>query len=274
MLDMGAFRTSFKLFRLARQGRGLRNFCLAYLCVGLGVMGSHSRWVRKLFINAIALFSRSKHICLYLKVYGKPITITMRRGNESDYLVAGELVAGGYSFPTDKHIVPTAIFDGGANIGIFALQACARFPGLPLKCYEPDAANIEQLKLNLANNGIHGDIVPKALWSETAELFYHPRMSYTGFVSREKSEWPISCELPQLPDGTWLKLDIEGAEHEVLPALLRSGAKPAIITMEIHDFLERGEALMNVLRQYGYTIEGPNSPEAEAHCVSICAYKL
>src|SRR5579859_6501850 len=142
---MSAFRTSFKLFRLARQGRGFKNFCLAYLCVGLGVMGSHRRWMRKLFINAIELFSRSKQICMCLEVCGKPIAITMRRGNESDYLVAGELVAGGYSFPMDKHIVPTAIIDGGANIGVFALQASARFPGLPLKCYEPDAANIEQL---------------------------------------------------------------------------------------------------------------------------------
>lgn len=194
----------------------------------------------------------------------------MRCGNEADYLVVGELVMGGYQMPVGKTVKPSAILDCGANIGVFALQAYATFPDLPVKCYEPDSANVKQLKLNLASNGIQADIVSKAVWSETAQLFFHPGASYTGFVSRDKSEWPISCELPKVPENCWLKLDIEGAEYEVLPALLRNGSNPVLISMEIHDFSRRGQALMDLLSQHGYGIEGSFKPDAP--CVNVVAY--
>jgi len=195
----------------------------------------------------------------------------MRKGNEADYLVAGELVAGGYPLPSGNYLAPTAIVDGGANIGVFAVQAAARFPNLPLRCYEPDAANIEQLQLNLKKNDISADIVAKGLWFESAELFFHPGLSYTGFVSPESSPYPISCELPQVPDGCWLKLDIEGAEYEVLPALLRQGARPTIISLEIHDFSRHGNDLLELLRQHGYSIQGTFG--LNDLCATVCAYK-
>lgn len=268
---MSALKTSAKLFCFARQGRELRDVCLAFLCAGLGVMGHYRQNTRKFFLRAINFFACSGQVRLRLRVSGKPLVINMRCGDEADYLVVGELVMGGYPLPVGKHAVPTAILDGGANIGVFALQASARFPDLPIKCYEPDAANVKQLKLNLADNGMKAEIIQKALWSETAELFFHPGMSFTGFVSRDKSEWPISCELPDVPDGCWLKLDIEGAEYEVLPALLRNGAKPALISMEIHDFCGRGKGLMDLLNQHGYKVEGPVN--AEEFCATVVAYK-
>ena len=268
---MSALGTSFKLLRLARQGCTIRDSCLAFLCAAVGVMGPHRRRLRSLFIRAISLYSRAGQLCLRLKVCGRVMEISMRSGNEADYLVTGELVAGGYLFPVGNHLAPTAIVDGGANIGTFALQAAARFPSLPLRCYEPDAANIEQLRINLRRNGIAAEIVPKALWSEAGELFFHPGLSYTGFVSPEPSPHAMSCELPQIPDGCWLKLDIEGAEYEVLPALLRQGAEPAIISLEVHDFSRRGNGLLDVLRQHGYSIHG--SFKHTDLCVTVCAYK-
>jgi FkbM family methyltransferase len=268
---MSGLKTSLKLLRLARQGCSLRDWCLAFLCLAVGVMGSHRRRLRHLFVKAISLYSQAGEVCLHFKLYGRMMEINMREGNEADYLVAGELIAGGYILPIDKRFVPTAIVDGGANIGTFALQASARFPNVALKCYEPDPANLEQLRLNLARNGIKAEIVPKALWSENTELFFHADLSYTGFVSPESSSHPISCELPQIPDGCWLKLDIEGAEYEVLPALLRQQARPAIISLEIHDFVQRGNGLLAALRQHGYSIHG--SFKRTDLCVTVCAYK-
>jgi FkbM family methyltransferase len=267
---MSALRTSSKLFSLARQGSSLKDCCLAFLCAGLGVIGRHRRNTRRFFLWAIKLFARSGQICLHFRVSGKPLVINMRCGNEADYLVVGELIMGGYEMPVGKTIVPAAILDCGANIGVFALQAYARFPQLPIKCYEPDAANVEQLKLNLANNGIKAVVESKAVWSETAQFFFHPGASYTGFVSREKSAWPISCELPKVLDNCWLKLDVEGAEYEVLPALLRNGPNPVLISMEIHDFARRGQVLMDLLNRHGYGIEG--SFKADAPCVNVVAY--
>jgi FkbM family methyltransferase len=268
---MSGLTTSLKLMRLARRGCSIKDSFLAFLCMAIGVMGPRRRCLRSLFIKIIALYSQAGEICLHLKIYGRAMEINMRKGNEADYLVVGELLAGGYSLPSCDHLVPTAIVDGGANIGVFALQAAAMFPNLPLKCYEPDAANIEQLQRNLKRNGIFAEIVAKGLWSENAELFFHPGQSYTGLVSTESSPYPISCELPQVPNGCWLKLDIEGAEYEVLPTILRQGLRPAIISLEVHDFSRRGSNLLDLLRQHGYSIQGSFKPNDL--CATVCAYK-
>lgn len=267
---MGAIRTSLKLIRLAGQGATLRDRCLAFFCSGLGVIGSRRRRIRRGFIVVIGSFGRAGQVRLQIRKGDRPVRVAMRQGNVADYLVVGELLMGGYSLPPEVRARPTAIVDGGANIGVFALQAATRFPGVRLTCYEPDTANLVQLRRNVDENQIAAEIVPKALWSRTADLFFHPGESYTGYVSGEPSPYPISCILPSVPEGCWLKLDIEGAEYEVLPALLAAGARPAIISMEIHDFNRRGEGLLTLLKQREYTIIG--SFKAEDVCVVICAY--
>jgi FkbM family methyltransferase len=60
-------------------------------------------------------------------------------------------------------------------------------------------------------------------------------------------------------DRTWLKLDIEGAEYGVLEELLRSKLRPAVISAELHDYLNRGgRAMVDALVEEGYevTVEG------------------
>jgi len=234
-------------------------------------MGHHRKRLRNFFIKAIGSFAQATDVRLSCRRGNRTINVNMRLGNVADYLVAGELVMGSYVLPPEIHATPTAIVDGGANIGIFALQASARFPHLPLTCYEPDAANVAQLRRNLTANGIEAEIIAKALWSRTAELFFHPGESFTGFVSADPSPHPISCMLPTVPDGCWLKLDIEGAEYEVLPAVLEARAKPAIISMEIHDFSRKGNQLITLLKSQGYRIIGSFQPADM--CVNICAFR-
>jgi hypothetical protein len=55
--------------------------------------------------------------------------------------------------------------------------------------------------------------------------------------------------------STWIKLDIEGAEYDVIPDLLRGSFRPALLTAEIHDYLRRdGAALVRELEQNGYDV--------------------
>ena len=62
--------------------------------------------------------------------------------------------------------------DGGANIGLFALVAHDQFPGVELTCYEPEADNVLQLRKNLEANQIKAQVIPKALWSQTADYSF------------------------------------------------------------------------------------------------------
>lgn len=268
---MATFGTLIRCTRYAWNGHTMRDKRLAFLLAGLVGMGHYRRRLRQAWIRQIDGFGSDGYVRLAIRRDARRIVCDLRCKNEADYLVAGEMVMGGYALPHEVKARPTAIVDGGANIGVFALQASARFPDLPITCYEPDTANIAQLRRNLNENRIVAEIVSKALWSRSAELFFHPGESYTGFVSSDPSSFPISCLLPPVPDGCWLKLDIEGAEYEVLPALLSQNAKPAIISMEIHDYARRGESLLNLLRQHGYSIFG--SFKSDALCVTVCAYK-
>jgi FkbM family methyltransferase len=266
-----ALKNSFEIWRFAKAGIGFRNRVLSFLCARFGNLSRRRHTLRTMIYKLIGCFARDEQIQIFFCVCGQPLVIFLRKGNKADYLVFGEMVMGGYKFPNNLSYRPTAVVDGGANIGLFTLLAHANFPGIALTCYEPEKENLVQLRRNLEANQIAAEVIPKALWSKTAELFFHPGESYTGYVSNNPSPYPISCVLPAVSDGCWLKLDIEAAEYEVLPALLKAGCQPKIISMEIHDFNRRGNHLLSLLKTHGY--EWNESFHPEDPCVTICALK-
>lgn len=268
---MGTLRTCLRLARHAARGERLRDKKLVFLCGALGVMGAHRAALQTRFLARIGREARDGQVTLRLRVAGRPVSLGLRENNRADYQVAGELASGRYLLPPHLRRRPTAIVDGGANIGIFSLSAWAQFPDLPLICYEPDAANFAQLQRNLAANGVAAQLVPKALWSRTAELFFHPSQSDAGWVGEEPSPHPISCVTPEIPEGCWLKLDIEGAEYEVLPMVLRGATRPSLISMEIHFYDRRGAPLVRLMEEAGYDVHGERAPTSV--CVNVHALR-
>ncbi len=252
-----------------RHGVGLKNIYTAFLCSALMRMGDYRRGLRAACIRAISRFAVGGQIPLRIKIQKKVVTFHMRKGNIADYLIAGEMVQGEYQLPTTLPSRPTAIVDGGANIGMFSLISHSYFPELPVICYEPDKENLVQLNKNLQFNGIKAKVIGKALWSEEETLYYHPSLSYAGKVSREPSPYPMECCKPEVPAGCWLKLDIEGAEYEVLPVVLANDSRPLLISLEIHYFSERGQSIIDLLQAYNYKIYGNYSPDDA--CVNITA---
>jgi len=244
---------------------------LAFLCARFGSLSENRQALRRIIFKLIGSFARGGQVKVSFRVSGRPLAIFLRKGNAADYLVFGEMVMGGHKLPGLLTSRPAGVVDGGANIGLFSLFAHATYPGIKVSCYEPEADNVVQLRRNLEANEIAAEVIPKALWSKTAELFFHPGQSYSGFVNAEPSPHPISCILPSVPQHCWLKLDIEGAEYEVLPALLNSGCRPDIISMEIHQFDRRGNDLLALLRSHGYEWQESFLPHEP--CVNICAIK-
>jgi FkbM family methyltransferase len=268
---MNAFRNTLEIWHLASAGIGIRSRLLAFLCGRLLTLSKKRQILRKAIFILIGWFARNGQVGISFRVSGQPVVVFLRQDNKADYLIFGEMVKGGYKVPGNVADRLTAVIDGGANIGLFALFAHATFPGIKLTCYEPEKDNLVQLRRNLEANKIKAEVIPKALWSQTAELFFHSSESHIGFVDANPSPHPISCILPAVPDHCWLKLDIEGAEYEVLPALLKSGSKPKIISMEIHDFDRRGNQILSLLQAHGY--EWNESFEPSEPCVTICAFK-
>lgn len=264
---MSTISTIINLSHYAQKGASFRNKWLAFLIAGLGVLGHHRVKLRPWFIRRINDFGVEGFVQLHLYCNRRSVYFSMRQGNEADYLMGGELVRGTYEVPTFE---PKTIVDGGANIGMFAIHAVCHFPKAKLICYEPDSANFQQLQKNLAVNYLQAVTHQSALWSKKTTLYYHAQSSHTGFVDECPLGVPISCTLPEIENDCWLKLDIEGAEYEVLPVLLDKGQYPRWISMEIHYFDTKGQSLLSLLHEHGYTVKGG---EATVNCTTISAYR-
>lgn len=268
---MHAIKNTLKIWKNSSAGVGIKNHIISFLCARYSNISRNKKNIRQILYVLIGLYAKNKQISVKFRISGKIINILLREGNSADYLVFGEMVMGGYTVRDDLSDRISEIHDGGANIGLFSLYAHAKYPCARIICYEPEKENLNQLKINLKANQIDAVIIEKALWSESANLYFHPGESYSGFVSDKKSSYPISCIRPSIPNNSWLKLDIEGAEYEVLPALLNAGCKPEIISIEIHDFQRKGMQLLKMLSESGYRWK--DFYDSNAECITLSAHK-
>ena len=253
---------------IACAGRGIRwrDKKLAFLLAGFGVIARRRKRLRSFYFRSINRSASNGVVCLNLLINSQPTMFEMRRGDEGDYLIAGELVRGSYPMP---RFTPQSIVDAGANIGLFSIHASRHFPKARLACYEPDPSNFVMLKKNLSLNRIEAQLNPVGVWSKCCTLYYHTQSSQTGYVDENPSGHPIACEVPAIGSECWLKLDVEGAEYEVLPALFALNEFPRWISMEIHKFNTSGTALLSLLRQHGYQVYG--GEDATLDCTVISA---
>jgi FkbM family methyltransferase len=189
--------------------------------------------------------------------------VKIRTGNFADNFIFWEFISGGFYLA--PALQPKLILDCGANIGFFAIHAGLSFPRVRIVCYEPEARNFELLRENLSLNQIEAECRPCGVWSSKTSGFFHPNESFDGHISKVPSPYPVECEVPEIFEDTWLKLDVEGAEYEVLPALLANLPLPKCVSMEVHDYHKRGEILIQLLKNNGYRLrimtDGSATPE-------------
>jgi FkbM family methyltransferase len=160
---------------------------------------------------------------------------------------------------------PGQVFlDIGAYVGWYAIQAArAVGPSGQVVAIEPDLRNRLQLENNISLNGItNATIVPLAAWSHTgkvkwqgdsAEPVWHKidESSGIGVVDAVTVDDLVRrCALKRVD---WIKLDVEGAEVEVLKGAEQSIQRyhPALF-IEVHGTLS---AIETFLTQFGYSID-------------------
>lgn len=268
---MTTLSTVIKLANYANNGISFQDKKRAFLIAGLGIIGHHRKKVRTWFRNQIDASGSDTFINMSISMPAtkKTIHFVMRRGNEGDYLMGGEMVRGGYEMPDFE---PDIIIDGGANIGMFFIQAASQFPDAKIVCYEPDAGNCQMLRKNIALNKLDGETHELGLWSKDTTLYYHSQSAETGFIDENPPGVSIRCTLPEIKANCWLKLDVEGAEYEILPALFAASRYPRWISMEVHYFNTQGDKIMDLLRENNYVVKG--GADKTANCTIISAARL
>jgi FkbM family methyltransferase len=154
--------------------------------------------------------------------------------------------------------------DVGAFVGAYTLLAAKAIGSAGrVIALEPDQTNRRQLERNLSlNNVSNTTVLPLAAWSRTGPVPWHHDPDHPNWHKVDEWQGTDVAEAVTLDDLVvrlglprvdWIKLDIEGAEVEVLRGADKTlrGHSPTLF-IEVHNTLP---ALEDLLHQHGYRIE-------------------
>lgn len=153
---------------------------------------------------------------------------------------------------------PRVIVDIGANIGLFAIYMAERFPAARIYALEPESRNFARLKANtVAFPQITA--IQAALWHESTEVqVVDPGIGHWGFATENAPDGALgeasSAALQSVAALTVdalmareqiafidiLKIDIEGAEKEVLTDTSRWIDQIDTLVIELHEQFRPG----------------------------------
>jgi FkbM family methyltransferase len=157
------------------------------------------------------------------------------------------------------------ILDGGANIGLAVLYWKRLYPAARITAFEPDPAAYEALAWNCARWGLAGvELHQQAVWRAEETLSFWSEGADGGRlpVGPENGGSRISVPAVRLRDYLGepvdlLKLDIEGAEVDVLLDCAGALDTVAHLFVEYHSFIDheqRLDDLLGVLRSAGFRL--------------------
>lgn len=139
--------------------------------------------------------------------------------------------------------------DCGANIGMATLAILQQWPAADIVAVEPDPGNFALLRLNTAHVAARVTLVQAAVWSETGKLLFDEQ------PFRDGRQWSIRVRMPE-PDergavpaydipalmelAGWdhidlAKIDIEGAEKQLLRTAHKWLPRVDVVAVELHD---------------------------------------
>lgn len=155
------------------------------------------------------------------------------------------------------------IIDGGANIGLSALFFKKLYPQSRILAFEPDEIIFPVLERNLHTFG-HTDVqlMRRALWSEETELNFMSEGADGGRVAQVNDKQNQTVRAVRLRDYLdervdFLKLDIEGAETDVLIDCADRLGQVEHLFVEYHSFARQPQTLhrlMSILAEAGFRL--------------------
>lgn len=156
-----------------------------------------------------------------------------------------------YAFSTESKT--PVIYDCGANIGISVIFFKTIYRNSRIKAFEADKRIAGILENNLERNGIKDvEIYRKAVWTDNNGVeFYSDEADAGTIYGRGQKILIDSVRLKDFIDKEqeidFLKLDIEGAEQDVIEDMRSALGKVKNLFIEYHSFINREQKLDNIL---------------------------
>jgi len=150
------------------------------------------------------------------------------------------------------------ILDCGANMGLSVLYFSLNYPDHEIIAFEPEEAIFNVLEENVKTFGLKNvRLYQKAVWTKEETLTFHSDGGMGGRVNNvyKKSNQPIkNVETVVLKDYLsdkvdFLKIDIEGAEVEVLKACKGHLGQVQHLFFEYHNHIHQPQTLHELLAQ-------------------------
>lgn len=146
------------------------------------------------------------------------------------------------------------IYDCGANVGMSCLYFKILFPDSEIKAFEADPGIAKILKLNLLSNGINDvQVISKTIWTDNEGVEFNVEGADGGSIYGNDNN-KIKVESVRLKDYLeeeaeidMLKIDVEGAELEVLLDCQNSLSNINNIFVEYHSWNDQEQRLDEIL---------------------------
>lgn len=150
------------------------------------------------------------------------------------------------------------ILDCGANIGLATRYWLEKYPRAQITAFEPDPDLFKTLEANcLEHPDANVELVQAAVWTENTTLTFQSTGLETGGVSSAgvTDGDAISVQAVALADyldkpTDFVKLDIEGAEVEVLNSLDGKLDHVTAMYVEYHSFVGSDQRLSEIIRVF------------------------
>lgn len=174
------------------------------------------------------------------------------------------MVDGGYDLSLVP-FAPAAVVDCGAHVGLFTLLAAVTFPDAKFTAFEPSPENLQWLRRNLQINQLECDLRAAAVGIQDGIAEFKLGDSnagciQTGTVSDSANRIQVAVtDLRRVlhemkPGSLLLKLDIEGEERTVLPAIMPVLPANCAVFFETHDGEEGWQQAVATLGSAGFVV--------------------
>ena len=156
---------------------------------------------------------------------------------------------------------PDLIVDGGGNTGMFLLAAQARWPEARIVSCEPVPTNLDLLREHARINRVNVDARGVCLGRQVGETSFYcreanqgsfdPSLAYDRVISVGVIPLSQICRDARR-ERVLIKLDIEGAEVEVLEEFLEQDWTQTVIVGELHEQSRARRRLAPLLLRRGW----------------------